>query len=433
MEKTTFFWLRRDLRLNDNTGLKAALQNNTNVQVVFIFDTTILDKLSKDDARVSFIWQALKKLNASLNSYNSSLLIKHGSPITAWTELLKAFEIQSVYTNRDYEPMAIERDKKVQFLLESNGVSYHDFKDHVFFEKDEILKGDGTPYTIYTPYKRKWLEKFAKTNVVIPKKQDELNRKYAKSNFAFPSLHSIGFSESKSNSFAYDLKGVENYDEHRDFPFIDKTTRLGHHLRFGTISLRSLVAYATPKNDTFISELIWRDFFSQILAHFPYVIDAPFKKKYANIEWRNNEVEFKLWCEGKTGYPIVDAGMRQLNETGFMHNRVRMIVASFLIKHLLIDWRWGEAYFAEKLLDFDLASNNGNWQWAAGTGCDSAPYFRVFNPTLQQERFDKNLDYIKRWIPDFEPNNYITPIVEHKMARARAIATYKTALENFGG
>ncbi|NOQ71351.1 MAG: deoxyribodipyrimidine photo-lyase [Crocinitomix sp.] len=431
MEEITFFWLRRDFRLNDNTGLNSALRNNSNVQLVFIYDTSILDELPKDDARVTFIWQYLEKLNKELNAYGSSVLVKHGNPIEVWKELLSEFNIANLYTNRDYEPRAIARDKKVRFLMETNGVNYLDFKDHVFFEKAEVLKADGTPYTIYTPYKNKWLEKYARTNIEIPKKEEQLNACYSKSNFEIPSLKSIGFIENKQQSFDYDLKGVDNYDQHRDYPFIDKTTRLGHHLRFGTISIRSLVAFSTSKNSTFLSELIWRDFFSQILAHFPHVLEGPFKKKYANIEWRNNEKEFQLWCEGKTGYPIVDAGMRQLNATGFMHNRVRMVVASFLIKHLLIDWRWGEAYFAEKLLDFDLASNNGNWQWAAGTGCDSAPYFRVFNPTLQQEKFDKQRSYIQHWIPDFNSENYLKPIVEHKMARVRAIDTYKTALEQY--
>ncbi|MFT5821966.1 MAG: deoxyribodipyrimidine photo-lyase [Crocinitomix sp.] len=430
-EEITFFWLRRDLRLNDNTGLKSALRKNVNVQLIFIFDSTILNDLPKDDARVTFIWQSLKKLNEELKAFGSSLLIKQGNPIEIWKDLLTEFNITHLYTNRDYEPKAVERDKKIRFIMAVNGVNYHDFKDHVFFEKDEILKADGTPYTIYTPYKNKWLEKYARTNIEIPKKENELNAHFSKSSYEFPSLKTIGFIESTNLQFDYDLKGVDNYDQHRDFPFKDQTTRLGHHLRFGTISLRGLVAFSTSKNNTFLSELIWRDFFSQILAHFPHVIDGPFKKKYANIEWRNDEKEFQLWCEGKTGYPIVDAGMRQLNETGFMHNRVRMVVASFLIKDLLIDWRWGEAYFAEKLLDFDLASNNGNWQWAAGTGCDSAPYFRVFSPTLQQEKFDKQRSYIQRWIPDFDPENYLAPIVEHKMARLRAINTYKVALEQF--
>ncbi|MDG1914784.1 MAG: deoxyribodipyrimidine photo-lyase [Crocinitomix sp.] len=432
MEKTSYFWFRRDLRLNDNTGLNAALQQRKNVQPIFIFDTTILADLPQDDARVSFIWKHLNKINSELQKHGSSLLIKHGKPIDIWQSILESEAVDSVYLNRDYEPAAIARDKKVKFIVETNGAEFQTFKDHVFFENNEVLKGDDTPYTVFTPYKNKWLEKYAKTNVTIPKPQPKLNQHYAKTSYKTPTLESIGFKTSTLIAPNYDLNGVDTYDLHRDYPAKDKTTLVGHHLRFGTISVRSLIYYAVPKNKTYLSEIIWRDFFSQILAHFPNVLEGPFKPKYAGIEWRNDEKEFKLWCEGKTGYPIVDAGMRQLNETGFMHNRVRMVTASFLIKHLLIDWRWGEAYFAEKLLDFDLASNNGNWQWAAGTGCDSAPYFRVFNPTLQQERFDKQRNYIKRWIPDFDPDNYIDPIVDHKMARVRAIETYKHALQEFG-
>jgi deoxyribodipyrimidine photo-lyase len=430
-EEITIFWFRRDLRLNDNIGLRAALKAKRPVQCLFIFDTTILNDLPKDDARVTFIWDTLQKLNKELAKYKASLLVKMGKPLDVWQDLLKEYTIRSVYFNRDYEPKTIQRDKEVRFLIESNGLEVNDFKDHVFFEKDEVLKADGTPYTVYTPYKNKWLAKYAKTNVTIPQDETELYQNFAKSKFDLPSLAKIGFVKSAIKIPAYNLKGVDDYDQHRDFPGLNKTTMVGHHLRFGTISLRSLIYFSVRKNQTYLSELIWRDFFSQILAHFPHVVDAPFRKKYEGIAWRNNEEEFKLWCEGKTGYPIVDAGMRQLNQTGFMHNRVRMITASFLIKHLLIDWRWGEAYFAEKLLDFDLASNNGNWQWAAGTGCDAAPYFRVFNPTLQQDRFDKKKNYIRKWIPDFDESNYLPPIVEHKMARERAIETYKVALEQY--
>ena len=428
MEKVNFFWFRRDLRLNDNTGLRAALKSGTKVQCIFIFDTGILDGLPKDDARVTFIWQQLKKINTALKSFGASLLIKHGKPLEVWKELIANYKIDTLFFNRDYEPATLKRDKDVRFLFESNAIAVRDFKDHVFFEKDEVLKSDDKPYTVYTPYKNKWLAKYAKTNVLVPKKEDELYLNFESSNYAFPSLKSIGFEKTKIKIPDYNLKGIDDYDEHRDFPAKHKTTLVGHHLRFGTISIRSLIYFSVRKNPTYLSELIWRDFFTQILAHFPHVIEGPFRKKYAGIEWRNNEDEFKLWCEGKTGYPIVDAGMRQLNSTGFMHNRVRMITASFLIKHLLIDWRWGEAYFAEKLLDFDLSSNNGNWQWAAGTGCDAAPYFRVFNPTLQTDRFDKQKAYIKQWIPDFDADNYIAPIVDHKMARLRAIEVYKKGI-----
>lgn len=428
MDKTTYFWFRRDLRLNDNTGLTAALQNHTNVQPLFIFDSTILEDLPKDDARVSFIWKHLNLIQSELKKHGSSLRVEHGKPTDIWRNILEAENVDAVYLNRDYEPKAIERDEAVKFLVESNGALFNTFKDHVFFEKNEVLKDDGKPYTVYTPYKNKWLERYAKTNIQLPKPELTLLSNYSKSNYKVLKLETIGFTKSAIIAPDYRLKGVDDYDLHRDYPAQDQTTLVGHHLRFGTISVRSLIYYAVPKNKTYLSEIIWRDFFSQIMGHFPHAMNGSFKPKYDRIAWRNDEEEFKKWCEGKTGYPIVDAGMRQLNETGFMHNRVRMVTASFLIKHLLIDWRWGEAYFAEKLLDFDLASNNGNWQWAAGSGCDAAPYFRVFNPALQTEKFDKKLVYIKKWIPNFDPNHYIEPIVDHKMARERAIATYKLAL-----
>lgn len=431
MESITFFWFRRDLRLNDNTALTKALRNHKNVQPIFIFDTNIIEELPKDDARITFIWESLKKINLQLNEFGSSLLIKKGDPLAVWEGLINNHTVEAVYTNRDYEPYALKRDKAVRFLMESNAIEFHDYKDHVFFEKNEVLKSDGKPYTVFTPYKNKWLEKYARTNVTIPKKESELNLNYASGNFKFPDLAEIGFKKSAITAPEYRLNCIPKYDRYRDFPAEDHTTMVGHHLRFGTISLRSLIYYSIDKDKTFLSELIWRDFFAQILAHFPHVIDQPFKAKYARIPWRNNELEFEKWCKGETGYPIVDAGMKQLNETGFMHNRVRMITASFLVKHLLIDWKWGEAYFAEKLLDFDLASNNGNWQWAAGTGCDAAPYFRVFNPTAQQEKFDPKLKYIKAWIPDFDPENYMAPMVDHKMARERALKVYKEALAEF--
>lgn len=431
MDKINYFWFRRDLRLNDNTGLRAALKKDYPVQPIFIFDTTILNALPKDDARVTFIWENLKKISKQLKEHGSSLRVEYGDPIEIWKKIIAEGNVHAIYLNRDYEPQAIERDKAVQFLMESNAIQFHDFKDHVFFEKNEVLKGDGTPYTVFTPYQNKWLEKYAKHNVAIPTNEEELLSNTAKSSYKVLGLKKIGFEKSTIKAPNYNLKEVENYDEFRDYPALDKTSHIGHHLRFGTISIRSLVYFSIRKNKTYLSEIIWRDFFSQILAHFPYVVDAPFKKKYETIAWRNDEEEFKKWCIGETGYPIVDAGMRELNATGFMHNRVRMITASFLVKHLLIDWRWGEAYFAEKLLDFDLSSNNGNWQWAAGTGCDAAPYFRVFNPKLQTEKFDHQLKYVKKWIPNYDPETYIKPIVEHKKARERAIAAYKKGLADF--
>jgi deoxyribodipyrimidine photo-lyase len=432
MTKKSFavFWFRRDLRLRDNTALTAALQTDHTVLPVFIFDTTILKNLAPDDARVTFIYDQLVKLNTSLQNIGSGILVLTGTPEAAWKKLADEFDIKQVFFNHDYEPDALNRDATITALLAQKKIAVHTYKDQVFFEKNEIVKPDGSPYTVYTPYKKKWLEKFG--TLPDPK---SVNEKKTAENFlrfqpVFPSLEEIGFRRSAIQAPDYRLDFVNGYDRVRDFPALEQTTYTGHHLRFGTISVRNLVYFAREKNHTFLSEIIWRDFFSQILFHFPHVANRGFKKQYDHISWENDPALFDKWCNGKTGYPIVDAGMNQLNQTGFMHNRVRMIVASFLVKHLLIDWRWGEAYFAEKLLDFDLASNNGNWQWAAGCGCDAAPYFRVFNPTIQQEKFDPEQMYIRKWIPGFDPGNYIKPIVEHVFARDRAIKRFKEGIES---
>ncbi len=428
MEQISVFWFRRDLRLNDNAGLYEALKSGHKVLPVFIFDTEILDSLPKDDARVTFIFDQLKSISETLKDYQSDLLIEFGNPLEVWKKLIGHYSIKAVYCNHDYEPYAISRDASVKELLNENAIQFLTFKDHVFFEKDEIVKADGSPYTVYTAYKNKWLEKFSALPVYKPKKIEDLGRNFAKVKFKIISLSDIGFRKSTIEIPEFNSALVKEYEKHRDIPSSEKTTLAGHHLRFGTISIRSLVYFSKSKNQVFLSELIWRDFFSQILFHFPRVVTESFKKQYDFIVWENDQDLFEKWCIGETGYPIVDAGIKQLNQTGFMHNRVRMIVASFLVKHLLIDWRWGEAYFAEKLLDYDLASNNGNWQWAAGCGCDAAPYFRVFNPTIQQEKFDPDFKYIRKWIPDFDSKNYIKPIVEHKFARDRIIKRFKTAL-----
>lgn len=424
--KISIFWFRRDLRLEDNIGLYNALNSNYPVLPIFIFDDNILCELPKDDARVTFIHQQLKKINDALLSQKSSILILKGSPIEVWKKLIDDYEIAEVYTNKDYEPYAIKRDDDIEKLLTENNILFKKFKDQVIFEENEILKNDGAPYTIYTPYKNKWLEKF-KTTSYHPLKSEELHH-YFSQQYSFPSIEEIGFKKSIIEVKIINVNHVNDYAEIRDYPALDQTSYLSPHLRFGTISVRQIIEKTIGKSDVFLSELIWREFFMQILFHFPQVVNKSFKEKYDKIDWRNNDAEFKLWCEGKTGYPMVDAGMRQLNQTGYMHNRVRMVVASFLCKHLLIDWRWGEAYFAKKLLDYDLAANNGNWQWAAGTGCDAAPYFRVFNPTEQLKKFDSDLKYIKRWIPEFESLSYPLPMVEHKMARNRAIETYKKGI-----
>lgn len=430
MDKITVFWLRRDLRLIDNTGLFYALQQEKNVLPLFIFDKNILDKLDdKLDARVTFIYDQIELLQAELKKKGSSLLVRYGDPIEVYKDLLSAYEINAVYTNRDYEPYAKERDSKISELLKSTGSEFYTFKDQMIFEPKEILNGSGQHYKVFTPFSRQWLSKYEELKY---ESLDSPNWKnlYQCSELPLISLKEMGFEASKIPipDKSADEELIKHYDEKRNFPALKGTSRLGIHLRFGTISIRKLAKKAAGLNKTYLNELIWREFYMMILDWNPQVVDKAFKPAYDHIPWINNEEEFQKWCDGQTGYPIVDAGMRELNTTGFMHNRVRMIVASFLTKHLLIDWRWGEAYFAEKLLDFELASNNGGWQWAAGTGTDAQPYFRVFNPSSQTEKFDKDLKYIKKWIPEFGTEEYPSPIVEHKFARIRAIETYKKAL-----
>ena len=426
------FWFRRDLRLHDNAALDAALSGNARVLPVFIFDYDILGKLhSKRDARVLFIHRELSAIKQKLEEAGSSLLVFTGKPLDAFRYFTeKCGEISTVYINRDYEPYALQRDSDVEAFLSHRGIRMVSFKDHVIFEKDEVLKADGTPYTVFTPYSRKLKERLREIKMEAYPSENKMGNLLALAPQLFPSLEDLGFEpfEQTFPAKMVDSSLLSLYDRHRDLPAVKGTSRLGVHLRFGTISIRELTRQAMEQSEVFLNELIWRNFFIQILAHFPYVTDGPFKKQYAFIPWRNNEAEFDKWCNGQTGYPLVDAGMRELNQTGFMHNRVRMVTASFLTKHLLIDWHWGEAYFAEKLLDFELASNNGNWQWAAGTGCDAAPYFRVFNPETQQEKFDPDGNYIRKWVPEAGTLAYARPMVEHRMARDRAIETYKKAL-----
>lgn len=425
----SFFWFRRDLRLEDNIGLFYALQSEYPVIPLFIFDEAILNSLPKDDARVAFIYDSLSEINKELNTFQSSLLIKKGNTQEVWQTLIKEFEVKKVFFNKDYEPYAIQRDEAICELLVQNNSLTYSFKDQVIFEEKEITKADGLPYTVYTPYKNKWLEHFNQLKPLLEYDTTEFYTNFYQSNFDFPSLEQIGFVRSAIKVKPYTLNTLANYQDTRDFPAVDATSYLSPHLRFGTVSIRKMVNFAVKTNATFLSELIWREFFMQILYHFPKVVTHNFKSAYDGIQWRNNEEDFKRWCEGRTGYPMVDAGMRQLNETGYMHNRVRMVVASFLCKHLLIQWQWGEAYFAQKLLDYDLSANVGNWQWAAGTGCDAAPYFRVFNPDIQLKKFDEKGIYIRKWIPEFDLG-YGKPMVDHAMARDRAIATYKAGILN---
>ena len=428
------FWFRRDLRLDDNCGLFNALSSDKKVLPIFIFDEDILNKLPKDDSRVSFLHQELENIQEQLLKINSSISVFHGKPVEIFKDLLEKYSIDTVFTNHDYEPYAIKRDLEIKDFLESKNSSFKTFKDQVIFERAEIVKKDGTAYKVYTPYSKKWIEAFQLQRIQFFPSEEKLENLIKNETHQFLSLEEIGFiaSSIKVASYKVDATLIDTYEETRNFPAKNSTSRLGTHLRFGTVSIRKMVDKASKSNNnTFLKELIWREFFMQILWHFPHTTKESFKPQYDRILWRNNEEEFNAWCKGKTGYPLVDAGMRELNQTGFMHNRVRMLVGSFLCKHLLIDWRWGEAYFAEKLHDYEQSSNIGNWQWVAGTGVDASPYFRVFNPTTQILKFDKNLEYINKWVPDFQELTYSKEIVDHKIARERCLKTYKAALQEF--
>lgn len=432
-DTVSIFWFRRDLRLDDNVGFYNALNADHPVLPIFIFDREILDKLPEDDARVSFIYETLQKMRDEMQEeHDSSLAMFYGKPEDIFSQLLEDYEVAAVYTNRDYEPYAKERDQAIAELLEKEDIPFHSFKDQVIFEKDEVVKSDGDPYVVYTPYKNKWKECFDEDkDLKMHYTSGVLSNLIKHSRLPNLSLSDMGFSKSDISVPEYDVTPtlIESYEDTRNYPAKDGTSHLGPHLRFGTVSVRKMVRKAIAQsNETFWDELIWREFFMQILYHFPETKDNAFRAKYDRIEWRNNEDEFKKWCEGKTGYALVDAGMRQLNQTGYMHNRVRMLVASFLCKHLLIDWRWGEAYFAEKLLDYEMSSNVGNWQWAAGSGVDAAPYFRIFNPMTQIDKFDKQKEYIHTWVSDLEEDSYPDKMVEHKAARERCLEVYKEAV-----
>ena len=431
MDKISIFWFRRDLRLHDNKALFHALQSEEKILPIFIFDIDILKKIPKDDARISFIYSELKAMNTHLESFGTEIKMFHGNPKEVFKSLMKNYTIVKVFTNHDYEPYAIKRDLDIKKLVSSNKIDFQTYKDQVIFERNEITKKDGKPYVVYTPYSKKWLEKYETNKPGNYPSEDFLDRLYKKTKSETLTLSDIGFIETNIpiKNYIFNSRIINEYEETRNFPALDNTSKLGPHLRFGTVSVRQMVSRADAhENKIFLKELIWREFFMQILWHFPETHKNSFKSKYDRIIWRNNEKEFKKWCEGNTGYPMVDAGMRQLNKTGFMHNRVRMLVGSFLCKHLLIDWRWGEAYFAEKLHDYEMSSNVGNWQWVAGTGVDASPYFRIFNPTSQIQKFDKELKYIQKWVPDFQEITYPSPMVDHKFARERCLKTYKDAL-----
>ena len=431
MDTISIFWFRRDLRLHDNVALYNALQSEEKILPIFIFDINILEKIPKNDARISFIHKELNTMNEHLKSFEAGINMFHGNPKEVFQSLIEKYHIVKVFTNHDYEPYAIKRDLEIKELLASKSIEFHTYKDQVIFERNEITKKDGNPYVVYTPYSKKWIEAY---HINAQKKypsEDLLSGFCSSVKPTVLALDDIGFTETiiPIKNYIFNSRIINEYEETRNFPALDNTSKLGPHLRFGTASIRQMVSRAdTYENKIFLKELIWREFFMQILWHFPNTHKDSFKSKYDRINWRNNEDEFKKWCNGTTGYPMVDAGMRQLNETGFMHNRVRMLVGSFLCKHLLIDWRWGEAYFAEKLHDYEMSSNVGNWQWVAGTGVDASPYFRIFNPTSQIQKFDKELKYIQKWVPDFQELTYPTPMVEHKFARERCLKVYKEAL-----
>ena len=422
--KKAVFWFRRDLRFNDNTGLLAALAEAEAVLPVFIFDERIISELDDDDPRISFIYKTLKGLNDELKKHGSGLLVLKGDPLEVWKQLLEKHKISKVFCNKDYEPYARERDRKVEQLLQKSSIGFYQFKDQVIFEEGEVVKDNKEPYHVFTPYKNRWLRQF------IPKfERKTINfERFLKQEQSIPSLESFGFSFSEKEVKDFNLSVAVDYGRDRDFPAKNGGTFLGPHLRFGTISIRETVTSLWSISEVLVSELIWREFFMQILYHYPKVVHQNFKSKYDGVKWINDPADFENWCRGQTGYPMVDAGMRELNTTGYMHNRVRMITAGFLCKHLLIDWRWGEAYFASKLLDYELSSNNGNWQWAAGTGCDAAPYFRIFNPSEQLKKFDKDLVYVRKWIPEFDSPGYPGPMIDHKYARERALKTYKEGI-----
>lgn len=429
-EAKVIWWCRRDLRLDDNTALFHALSSGKKVIPLFIFDKNILDELPSKDARVNFLHNRLEQLDQELREKGSSFFVYYGTPEEVWKEVLDTHNPDAVFTNHDFEPYAQKRDGELKDFFASKEVDFHTYKDQVIFEKKEILTDAGKPYSVFTPYSKKWKAALNPDNLRSWDTDQHVDQFIQSNSGKIPVLSDMGFEtcDIPIPSMEADKDIIKEYHETRNFPAQRGTTRMGIHLRFGTISIRKLVRSAWKLNETYLNELIWREFYMQILWNYPHVADGPFREKYAAINWRNNEKEFEKWCAGKTGYPIVDAGMRELNETGYMHNRVRMIVASFLTKHLLINWQWGENYFATKLLDFELASNNGGWQWAAGCGTDAAPYFRIFNPASQMKKFDKDLKYVRKWVPEYGTPAYPRPIVDHKAARERCLDAYKSAL-----
>ena len=423
------FWFRRDLRLHDNHGFFQALKKSKSVLPVFIFDINILGELNENDRRVSLLFDRLKELNTELAKHGKKIHVYYGDPKSIFNELFDKLPYDAIFTNTDYEPYATKRDKSVRLSLNQKKVKFRSYKDQVIFEKDEILTDSGKVYGVYTYYMKKWKAQF-RASMTQPFPSDTLLHK-CKNSDVLPCVEQIGDIGFKHTEYILHqpnltYRSLLDYEQSRDNPTMDGTSNASVHLRFGFLSIREVVNIAFQYSETFLNELIWRSFFTQIIWNYPRVVDSCFKQKYNNIKWNNIDL-FINWKYGETGFPIVDAGMRQLFETGYMHNRVRMITASFLVKNLGIDWRLGEAYFASTLMDYDLASNNGNWQWVAGTGCDSAPYFRVFNPNTQQERYDPKLIYCRKWIKELEENGRyrISEIVDAKKSRLDAIDRYK--------
>lgn len=475
--KKSLFWFRRDLRLEDNCALFHCLNESDIVAPVFIFDKSILANLPKKDKRVEFIWNSVKNLKSELKKINSDLIVNYANTIDI-VELAKKYKVSKVYCNHDYEPQCIERDKNIKELLLKSGIEFHSYKDIAIFERNEVIDKTNQPYHIFSQYKKDWKQKLEPVHYISYPSLNLLNKMAKFKVKTFPSLEDIGFEKAGldktkllgETGYANVLfekfknKSIINYKVAKDYPSINSTSFLSVHNRFGTISIRSLVrdvillmeTSTGPKKEScesWLDELIWRDFYFQILFHYPQVAHEPFKSEFKDIEWGNNMLYFQRWCDGQTGYPIVDAAMNQLNTTGYMHNRMRMLTSSFLTKILLIDYRFGEEYFATKLLDFELSSNNGGWQWAASSGCDAQVANRIFSPIIQSEKFDENGVFIRRYLPVLSnvPSEYIhqpwefqeevlsygvelgkdypLPIVDYKIAREKALKLF-TNLES---
>lgn len=431
MQETALFWFRRDLRLKDNHGLFQALKSGRPVTCIYIFDTNRLSQLEKNDARITFIHNTLSDLKKELEEYGSTLDVRFGDPVKIFPHLIRVYNFRQVFANHDYDSYSTELDHKVRNLLMEHSIKFRSFKDHVIFEKNEIIDSKNEPYVTFDPYFKKWKKSITFNKVFNYKSEFYLKNLFNMSPIEFPTINQIGFEKSKIefNSPSLSLSTIKNYDKTKTFPGIKNgTSRIGIHLRYGTISVRECVNFALSHNDSWLTELIWRDFYNQILFHFPHIENSSFKKSYDKIKWENNEELFQKWCEGNTGYPLVDAGMRELKNTGYMHSQIRIIVSSFLCKNLRIDWRWGERYFSKHLLDFDLASNIGGWQGAAGSGVESTPYFQVSNPLKQTHSFDPQLTYIKKWVPEFKNPDYPKPIVDFIESREICFKMYKKAI-----